>query len=253
MRKAKQGQIAPFVLRANSSLPSGRSRVKTAGKAPSLRQLALRQIAHAKTVPAGRLEELVVEQPSRIACSVTAAHILSLVRRSVKNATRELTRRPWAPTTRARASNAVLASTVSPREEARRQGVFYAWRESSRHRRAPQHLPPAQRVQRESFRQLKPLLPVGYAPRASMPVLRERHSVRPVVWANIRISLVPPAATRARIVCKAHIPWQSGPTLPACAFRVKPGNTAQPQQRRLRPHATTALHIHIPVPGAWMQ
>ena len=33
----------------------------------------------------------------------------------------------------------------------------------------------------------------------------------------------------------------------------KQGNTARPQQRRLRRRAVTAQHIHIRVPGAWMQ
>ena len=30
-------------------------------------------------------------------------------------------------------------------------------------------------------------------------------------------------------------------------------STAQPQQRRLHRRAASAQHIHIPVPGAWMQ
>ena len=34
---------------------------------------------------------------------------------------------------------------------------------------------------------------------------------------------------------------------------VQQGHTARPQQRRLRPRVVTAQHIHIRVPGAWMQ
>ena len=33
----------------------------------------------------------------------------------------------------------------------------------------------------------------------------------------------------------------------------KQGNTAQPQQRRLRRRVLSAQHIHTRVPGAWMQ
>ena len=33
----------------------------------------------------------------------------------------------------------------------------------------------------------------------------------------------------------------------------KQGNTARPQQRRLRRHAVSAQHIHTRVPGAGMQ
>jgi|NorSeaMetagenome_1021524.scaffolds.fasta_scaffold108078_2 hypothetical protein len=38
-----------------------------------------------------------------------------------------------------------------------------------------------------------------------------------------------------------------------CVVCAQQGHTAQRQQQRLRRRAVSAQHIHIPVPGAWMQ